>query len=317
MSNFVCEVVPLKVEPHPNADRLGIVRVFDAFTVVVNLEDWAGHEKAVFIPPDSVLPDLPVYAWLRGSLRIKARVFRGIMSQGLLVPAPEGTNIGDNVAEILQISHYEPPIDGIMGNNEADPPFAGPTYDIESWFKYRNILAPGLEVFISEKIHGTNSRFTFQNGRMWCGSKNSYREQDYRCYYWNALKSNPWIEAYCRLNPNVVIYGEVFGWIQSLRYGATPSTPPMFRMFDHFENGKFAEWNDQLIDSGSTRIVPVLYHGPYSHDIVEKFIDGNSTIPGAHHIREGVVIRPKKELWNDRIGRVILKAVSPAYLSKI
>jgi hypothetical protein len=87
-------------------------------------------------------------------------------------------------------------------------------------------------------------------------------------------------------------------------------------MFDVFEQGQFIEWTDQLIDSGTPRIVPVLYHGPYSHGIVEKYLDGNTTVPGANHIREGVVIKPTKELWHEKIGRVILKAVSPAYLER-
>ena len=58
------EVVPVVLEKHPNADKLSIVRVYN-FTVVVNTEDWQGVEKAVYIQPDSVLPDKPEYRFLK------------------------------------------------------------------------------------------------------------------------------------------------------------------------------------------------------------------------------------------------------------
>lgn len=32
-------------------------------------------------------------------------------------------------------------------------------------------------------------------------------------------------------------------------------------------------------------------------------------------IREGVVIKPIQEMWDYKLGRVILKAVSPEYLA--
>src|SRR5271168_2975544 len=58
------EVVPVKLEPHPNADRLSVVRVYN-FTVVVNTADWQGVEKAAYVQPDSVLPDTSEYRFLK------------------------------------------------------------------------------------------------------------------------------------------------------------------------------------------------------------------------------------------------------------
>jgi len=58
---------------------------------------------------------------------------------------------------------------------------------------------------------------------------------------------------------------------------------------------------------------PVLYIGPYNAETVRKFISGRSAIPGADHIREGIVIKPLTEQWNPTIGRLVLKAVSPEY----
>src|ERR1700752_4117993 len=58
------EIVPIKLEPHPNADRLSVVRVYN-FTVVVNTADWQGVEKAAYVQPDSVMPDKPEYRFLK------------------------------------------------------------------------------------------------------------------------------------------------------------------------------------------------------------------------------------------------------------
>lgn len=151
---------------------------------------------------------------------------------------------------------------------------------------------------------------------MWAASHNFWRQPYANSIYWRAVADNPWIEAYCKLNPNSVLYGEIFGpGIQkNYTYGLKPGDPLGFKTFDTFEKGRFIEWPEFLINSGSDRIVPILYHGVYSHDIVEKYISGKSTI--SDHIREGVVIKPTKELWHRNVGRVILKAVSPEYLEK-
>jgi hypothetical protein len=44
------EIVPVNLEPHPNADTLSIVRVFDGYTCVVRTADWEGVPFAAYIP---------------------------------------------------------------------------------------------------------------------------------------------------------------------------------------------------------------------------------------------------------------------------
>jgi hypothetical protein len=62
--------------------------------------------------------------------------------------------------------------------------------------------------------------------------------------------------------------------------------------------------------------VPVLYTGPFDWSVIRPLIDGQTTVPGAKGIREGVVIRPVKERHVRGLGRLILKCVSNAYLEK-
>ena len=71
-----------------------------------------------------------------------------------------------------------------------------------------------------------------------------------------------------------------------------------------------------VVEDWKKYYVPILYIGPYSKDVVEKFMNGQTVIEGASHVREGVVIKPLIEEWNQKIGRLILKAVSPDYLER-
>jgi len=320
-STHKVEVVPVQLMPHPNADTLSIVRIFDSYVTVVKTEQWQGVDRGAFIPPDSVVPDQPVFSFLNGSFRIKARKYRGIVSQGLLHPAPEGSQIGDDVAEQLGIIHYEPPISFRMGDAEVDPPIPGYTYDLDTWFRYSSLLPEGTDVEVTEKIHGTNFRATFQDGKMHVGSRSHYRKESAENLYWMAVKANPWIEKACKLHPGLVFYGEVFGWVQKLRYGAKPSTPPMLRIFDIWNLDRFVSVTERhsiMKEVGTLEETtpPILYLGPYEKSKIETLINGPSMIPSAQHHREGIVIKPLNEMWCPEIGRLVLKAVSPIYLEK-
>jgi hypothetical protein len=62
--------------------------------------------------------------------------------------------------------------------------------------------------------------------------------------------------------------------------------------------------------------VPILYQGPYNLEEIKKHVDGTSKVPGAKHIREGVVIKTQVEGHARGIGRKQMKIVSNAYLEK-
>ena len=185
MSEHLVEVVPVNLEPHGNADSLSVVKVY-GYTVVVRTADWQGVSTGAYIPPDSVVPaDREEYAFLKGHTRIRAQRLRGIMSQGLLMPAPAGSNVGDNVAEIMGITHYEPQLPGGCGTRTDDavaPPGNWPVYDLESWYKYGSHFIDGEQVLITEKIHGANSRWLMtKDGELHVGSHRRWKKEDPRC----------------------------------------------------------------------------------------------------------------------------------------
>ena len=60
--------------------------------------------------------------------------------------------------------------------------------------------------------------------------------------------------------------------------------------------------------------VPSLYVGPFSMEKVVEYTSGKTTLgSNLNQIREGIVIRPLDERYEDELGRVMLKSVSEAY----
>lgn len=375
------EVVPFVMEKHPDADSLSIVKVW-GFQCVVRTEDWQGTTKAVYVQPDSVLPDLPEYRFLKDTsstrkdrdtlakllaeskitseelatrlelleakidgntkyLRIAARKLRGVWSMGMLLPCPEGKEIGDDCAELLQITHYEPPPEPEQGvsrrHTGADvgppPPVPlAPKYDVESAYRYaKEVFEEGEMVYVSEKIDGQNARFVavpedltqddIEGGcsarwKLYAGSRTEWKLPEGDSNWWRVQSQNPWIPNWCSDNPNKLLYGENYGWVQALRYGAVIPGTLWFRAFDILDCTHWLDAEEFIAALPSDRRVPSFGIMPFNFDTLVKLAEGNTLIPGAKHMREGIVIKPLKERYHRKLGRVLLKIVSNAYLAE-
>lgn len=176
------EVVRLRIEPHPNADRLDVVRIF-GFTCCVAKGSFEDGQLAAYVQPDSVVDSTrPGFEFWKGHERIRVKKLRGVVSMGLVVAAPEGSQEGDDVAEFYGVTHYEPPLPGSScGEVEGGP--AGvyaPKYDVESMYRYKRLFEDGETVVATEKIHGANSRFVYSpdEERMYCGSRGEWKAPD-------------------------------------------------------------------------------------------------------------------------------------------
>lgn len=318
MSQHVVEVVPVALEPHPNADTLSIVRIF-GYTVCVRTADWQGVSAGAYIPPDSVVPDTPPFAFLSGHRRIRAKKLRGTVSMGLLVPAPDGARIGDDVAEVLGVVHYEPAmLPGIRQTEDAPAPSGySPVYDVESLRRYAHLFEPGEPVWISEKIHGANARYVFRDGAMHAGSRTRWKKQDERSIWWQALDATPELRAFCEVHEGVTVYGEVYGQVQDLKYGIESGV--RFVAFDLLASNGFwvnAEDAHGIATASGVPWVPILRKDfPFDLAAIEKMANGASVL-GRYHCREGVVVRPLVERNDDRLGRVHLKLVGTDYLER-
>lgn len=340
MSTHSVDVICInEILSHPNADKLEIVKIYE-FTCCVRKGDWKVGDLAAYIEPDYVVDvTRPEFSFLRrketrDKERIKPKRLRGIMSQGLLVPAPEGSKEGDNVIEQLGVERYEPPVNsspsrpGYIKSSNAikGPEGYFPKYDLENWRKYSRLLESGEQVYVTEKIHGANAKFKFHDGEMYCGSRTRWVANDGENSWSIALRQNPWLEAFCEEHPDLTVYGEIYGWVQDLRYGHEQGQIS-FRVFDLLRGNTWLDANDiwskflrneiEDINEGQHLLgVPLIVIDEYSKDLINQFVDGQTTIPGADHVREGIVIKPAVERQDMRLGRVALKCVSNEYLER-
>lgn len=233
--------------------------------------------------------------------------------------------------------------------------------DLDNIRRYPNELVTGEEVVIMEKIHGSNARYGFmkttrppiawwEKGLNWAfgyrpkpeerfvvGSHNTIRWTDESARGdWHAqADSNIWHKAakiwklaeVTARYPGFVFFGEVFGDVQDLKYGATPGSGQVdFRLFDIYDSneGRYLDSQELVILANSVGLLlpKVLYRGPWDPEQLplwrdgqtcEKVIRGIGAVSTPTHMREGCVIRPVKERVG-ACGRVILKAISPQYL---
>jgi hypothetical protein len=299
--------------------------------------------------------------------------------------------VGDDVAEILGITHYDPPDTLSMGgeceraparvskkrgcpktlrgwvryllskvcfwhrpiNQQEDTSFDIPKYDIEPWQKYGRLLEDGEEVWITEKIHGANSRFVYMGeptsslssavkGRMYCGSHYQWKRSVPGSAWWECLKQNPWIGDFCMSHPGYVLYGELVP-TQKLKYGQEGGKYRLFgfdvldtnRRTSENPNGTWLSYKE-LVELPWRHIymvgddiheatildpwhwVPTVSIEPYEEGDPFKYraySNGQSLVPHANHLREGIVIKPVAERNAKHFGRLILKLRSVEYMS--
>lgn len=119
------------------------------------------------------------------------------------------------------------------------------------------------------------------------------------------------------------VFGETFGsGVQDLTYGAT-NGEKLFRGFDVYVGcapmGRYLNLDEKkaFFEAADVPMVPVLYRGPFSVEAMKLYTDGKETVSGREAcIREGIVIRVAQERQEADIGRVMLKSVSAAYLTR-
>ncbi len=362
MSKLRVEVVKVDdVQPIANAERLELATI-SGWQCVVGKGQFAPGDTAIYIPIDAVLPaDLESTIFDNAKVklnngRVRTIKLRGVISQGLLIDfAKAGLlsskfKVGDDVAETLKITKYEPPESGFATlpgtgpksvKKKHNPDFKKYT-DLQNSKWYPNLFIPGEEVVASEKIHGSNGRVSmsptpvntlWKKIKKWLGVLPSHefcwgshncqlQEKGYNGYYSGTI--NDIYKEFCvkydlknKIKPGEQFFGEVYGaGVQkNFSYGCGPNERK-FVIFDICRDGKFLD-HDEVIAICKDRdlpMVPVLYRGPYDNKVIESHVFGASVIAPSQKVREGLVLKPIKERHDPQFGRVILKYISPDYL---
>lgn len=249
-TEFTAEVVRVtRILPHPNADKLEIVR-FEmkdvgetTYEVVSQIGTFKPGDLAAYFSVDCLLPTKhPDFSFLLSRLdgagkevyRLRAARLRGVFSQGLLVPAPKNgseydVEFGQDIAADYGVTYYrapEPGVPSVGGGSYKKPavqPF--PVYTVESLKKVPRLFEEGERVCVTEKIHGTNFRFGWVRRKVlgipfgWkfvIGSHRTIRDGKKSSYYGDDIYSQyaerKNLAARVRAYKGHTFYGELYGY---------------------------------------------------------------------------------------------------------
>jgi len=351
-STHKAEVVKItEALPIAGADKILLTLVWGGFPCVIAKEGFIPGSLYVYIQPDSVVKvTRPEFAFLDApgngvredrTVRIKTRKFRKQQSMGLLIPAPAGAHAGDDYAEKLEITHYEPPEKGeatppttrlekiarmiFRRSVEKPPGMHVPYYDINALRRHPQLFK-GKNVVVTEKIHGSNVAYAWKF-RGWfhrifrptreqhlrVRSRTVWKNPVHNWYHCTAVTEN--IKKLLRERPHLVLFGEVYGpGVQKkFDYGVKK---PTFVGFDLWNTTQghwlFMEDLFGLCKMYEIPHVPILYKGMFDFKKISALAEGKAVL-GGNHVREGVVITVE----DDTIGPVRqLKCVGIGYYEK-
>ena len=357
MSTLVVEVCEVKaVYPHPNADALEFITVKGWPVIVQKALGLKVGDRVVYFPPDSVmtpelaerlgitkyLAQLPaeIDGTRKRGFRVRAARLRGEASYGTIDhrvdPAWE---VGLDVKDHYGVTKFEPPVRPSDGDSlRSVAAFHGYT-DIENIRNFPDVLRPGEEVIITEKLHGKNCRLglirvsgTEGEGFEFMAGSNDVRRKEVDAKGRPSDFWRPMSEAVRDLlrhlsggERSVILFGELYGsGVQDMAYGLANGAKG-FRAFDIAMDGKYLDHDDKVaaLERFAIARVPHLYRGPFSWEAVEEHTYGSTTLcspeaAGRFTGREGCVVTPVKERYDADLGgtgRVILKSISADYLA--
>jgi RNA ligase (TIGR02306 family) len=358
MSTLVVEVCEVKaVYPHANADSLEFITVKGWQVIVQKSLGLKVGDRVVYFPPDSVMPPelaerLGIAKYLaplpreidgtrKTGLRVRAARLRGQPSYGTIDhnvdPAWE---VGRDVMEHFCVTKFEPPVRPTDG--DSLPPIAvfHSYTDIENIRNFPDVIRPGEEVVITEKLHGKNCRLglvrisgedgdTFE----FVAGSNDVRRKEVDAKgrpsdFWRPMTDNfrDLLRHLSGGERSAMVFGELYGsGVQDMAYGLGNGAKG-FRAFDIAVDGKYLDFDEKVsvLARFGIETVPHLYRGPFSWAVVEEQTYGPTTMcepdeAGRFAGREGCVVSPVKERYDAQLGgsgRVILKSISADYLAR-
>ena len=325
--------------PHLNADKLMLVWV-NGLQYVVGRDDFQRvDEPCLIIGPNCVLPDQIKLDLGLPDNRVRVVKLRGEVSNGLCVPWGKAMNWLDPtfsfdpndyalMTKSLGITKYDPPV-RYEGPNAVSLPATFQKYtDIENVAKWPGIFEPGEKVWVSEKIDGQNFRIGvfLEDGKVFFKAGSHHQDRAVGQPHWKCFPmvahflTRKVSEAVQRgasrysLILYGVLYGSMHGGYKAMNYGSPYEV--RFSFYDLCENEIY--WDkDVMLEEFEAQDFPTPYgkwldFDPNDLAALARLSSEVSTAAGS--LKAGVVITPKCERSDPRLGRVILQAINPEYL---
>ena len=333
-----------KIESIEGADKIELAFVL-GWQCVVNKGQFKPMDLAVYFEIDSFLPVRPEFEFMRNSsyrktdimgegFRLRTMKFRGQLSQGLLLPIdqfseiPETVELGTDVTEILKVRKWEIEEKAttggtVMGGLPIDVPHTDETR-IQAEPELINDFA-GLEYYISTKMDGSSHSVSLDEDGFHVTGHNYEYKDDGKSAFYELVKRDD-IERKLRkyYEENrlhlLTIQGEFCA--PGIQKNRLKLVRPEWYVFTIRVDGKRVSLKKmwEICDKICLQMVPIEEVGrnlPSRYPTVEALLeraDGEYPKGGK---KEGIVIRPTEPVFSERIsGELSMKVVNNKYLLK-
>ena len=208
MSRKLASVQKVKaIKPIEGADRIEIVQILN-WDCVAQKGQYKIGDLVIYFEIDSLLPDIPAFEFLKGSswsqklnkYKIRTHKFRGQISQGLVIPIRQLTEIynqinkssvssidydeGDDLTVLLKIEKYEPPAsNGPLGDLISHEWYVPKTDEERIQVCAENVLPEYMKSeqgdwYASVKLDGTSCTAGLFEDAFLIGGRNQWYKDD-------------------------------------------------------------------------------------------------------------------------------------------
>jgi RNA ligase (TIGR02306 family) len=325
--------VVTEVNPIPGADRIEKVRVL-GWNVVCPKDKFKPGDKIVYIEVDTIVPDIPVFEFLRKyKFRVRTINMRHTISQGLIMGLEEmglddSVNVGDDLTEALGFNKYVEPIPlQLDGEVIGRRPWYVPKTDEFRLQAYPELLEEMLEkrAYVSTKIDGTSSSIyynpTIDEPFGVCSRNLNIKRAEGNGHWKVALKYNLEEKMARMTDGGIVIQGELAGpGIQSNKMELKEIDIYVFNIIS-IVSGEYLSVHamQELCTELGLKTVDIIGYGGYDEMTIDQWLEyAEGVYTGTNNQREGIVVRTCEPIKTDTLDGHWLgfKVINNKYLLK-
>jgi RNA ligase (TIGR02306 family) len=324
----------VEVNPIPDADRIEAVKVL-GWTVVCIKDRYKPGDKIVYIEVDSIVPDIPVFEFLRKyKFRIRTINMKHTISQGLIMGLEEmgltfDYDIGHDLTQQLLITKYEEPVPlHLSGVVIGRRPSFVPRTDEYRLQSYPELLQEmgDKRAYVSVKVDGTSSSVYYNpilDEPFGVCSRNLNIKRDENNGHWKvALRHDLENKMKHTVSQGgFVIQGELAGpGIQKNRMELKELELFVFDIFDIATHNYLSVHDmQQICATFGLKTVDIIGYGGFQDMTVDDWIEyAEGDYSGTSNPREGIVVRACEPIRTETLDghRLGFKVLNNQYLLK-